>query len=355
MNQHDKTKEQLISELEMAQLRIADLEKANKALKESEHNFQITMEQSAISMQVYTPDGILRSYNRAFEALFDLDGSVHVNEYNVFEDEKVKEIGAIPFLEKVVNGETVYNFISQYDPKVGFQSDTGRQRWLKSCFYPIKDTAGKVRNFVIMHEDITELKQHELELEALVKEQKSSLEKQNEELAKLINIDKLTQVANRRCFEERLDVAWQRLSRKQLPLSLLFIDIDCFKLYNDWYGHQVGDYCLNQVAQAIKSSFNRVDDLTARYGGEEFVVLLPDTDKDSAVLLAEKVQKRIQALKMPHMKSTVDPYVTCSIGVVSAVPNQGTSVKSFVACADEAMYRAKSLGRNCYIIKELAS
>lgn len=350
MSDQDKTKAELIAELAEARERIMALEEANEMLRESENKFRVTLEQSAISMQVYTPDGILQSYNRAFEVLFQIDGSQFVNKYNVFKDEKVKEIGAIPLIQKVLEGETVYDFINQYDPRVGFQSEEGRERWLKSCLYPIKNAHGQVSNFVIMHEDITNLKQHELELEALVKQHAATLEQKNEELAKLINIDKLTQVANRRCFENRIETAWQRLSRQQQPLSLIFIDIDCFKLYNDWYGHQIGDYCLNQVAQAIDSCVNRAEDLTARFGGEEFVVLLPDTDQNSAISVAEKIQKRVRGLKIPHETSKVSPHVTCSMGVVSIIPNQGVSIKSFISSADAAMFRAKGLGRNCYLV-----
>lgn len=173
------------------------------------------------------------------------------------------------------------------------------------------------------------------------------LEQVNRGLTKLSARDPLTGVANRRAFENRLEEEWRRALRDSAPLTLLMIDLDHFKAYNDRYGHQAGDECLQVITRDIKARLRRPGDFLARYGGEEFVVLLPDTDLDGGYTVAEDLRRRTMALSLEHDASPVAKEVTLSIGVSSSDPGLSDSTRrDLVAEADDALYRAKRGGRN---------
>lgn len=181
----------------------------------------------------------------------------------------------------------------------------------------------------------------------------AELEKANQELQRLASLDGLTQVGNRRQFDEYLLREWKREAREQNPLSLIFCDIDYFKRYNDTYGHQAGDECLKRIAQSISHAVKRPADLVARYGGEEFAVILPNTGAEGAMHVARDIQKEIRQLEIPHAQSSVSRYVTLSIGVFSVVPHAGHSPESLVRAADKALYQVKEQGRNAVIFAPL--
>lgn len=174
----------------------------------------------------------------------------------------------------------------------------------------------------------------------------ASLQDANQELQRLATIDGLTQIANRRRFDEGLILAWRISVREQLPLSLLLCDIDCFKLYNDSKGHQAGDECLQQVAHAIKCAVKRPADLVARYGGEEFAVILPNTNGEGALQVAEQIRLLLTKVAIAHPKSPVSKYVTLSVGVSCTVPCHEASPEELIAAADQGLYQAKELGRD---------
>lgn len=176
------------------------------------------------------------------------------------------------------------------------------------------------------------------------------LETTNLELQRLAAIDGLTQLANRRRFDEYLQQEWQRMLREQLPLSLILCDIDCFKLYNDTYGHQAGDVCLRRVAEVIQNSAKRAIDLSARYGGEEFAVILPNTDQEGAILVAQNIQSGVKELRIAHAASKVCDFVTVSLGVSNTIPSVITSSEMLINAADKALYQAKSEGRDRFCI-----
>ena len=159
-------------------------------------------------------------------------------------------------------------------------------------------------------------------------------------------VDPLTQIANRRHFDSFLEKEWQRAIRSGMPLSLVVMDVDHFKLYNDTLGHAAGDVCLQQVAQAIASHALRPTDLAARYGGEEFVLLFAETSRDSAYLLAESIRAHVESLQIPHPRSPSSPWITVSIGVATLRPTQSDVTESLFVAADRAMYTAKEGGRN---------
>lgn len=158
--------------------------------------------------------------------------------------------------------------------------------------------------------------------------------------------DSLTDLSNRRAFDDRMDEEWRRAIRGEYPLALLFVDVDFFKLYNDAYGHRAGDKCLIAIAQAMEKDFARGGEFVARYGGEEFVVLLPNTDVSEAEKSAAHLLAAVHGLQIEHKKSTVSANVTVSIGVAAVVPVQNMNKGDLVEQADSALYDAKHAGRN---------
>ena len=172
----------------------------------------------------------------------------------------------------------------------------------------------------------------------------------NRELEKLSHQDGLTGIANRRYFDGYLSTEVRRAAREHQPLSLILADVDQFKAFNDCYGHQVGDDCLRRVAAALTSAGRRPADLAARYGGEEFAVVLPGTDLDGAVDVAQSVSRVIDSLAIPHARSTVSQSVTLSQGVVSLTPEKESPPEELIRRADQALYQAKQQGRNRFVV-----
>lgn len=165
-------------------------------------------------------------------------------------------------------------------------------------------------------------------------------------LSQLALVDSLTQLSNRRYFDQQLNLEWRRLQRMASPMSLIMCDVDCFKLYNDTYGHQMGDRCLQKVAKAISTVIKRPADILARYGGEEFVVILPHTPQYGAIKVAEDIRVAVKKLNIPHRNSSVDSVVTISVGVAITVPNPEDNPNLLVEAADLALYEVKKRGRD---------
>jgi diguanylate cyclase (GGDEF)-like protein len=178
------------------------------------------------------------------------------------------------------------------------------------------------------------------------------LERLNLELERLSALDGLTGVANRRCFDERLDTEWRRARRSGNPLSLVLLDVDYFKAFNDSYGHQQGDLCLKRVASFLVDSFNRAGDLVARLGGDEFCVILASTNREEALAQAEKLRSGLEALAIPHEHSPASSSVTTSVGVASSPPKEGLEAEDLMSAADHALYAAKNAGRNTVRFRE---
>jgi diguanylate cyclase (GGDEF)-like protein len=202
----------------------------------------------------------------------------------------------------------------------------GRRRYLAADASPILDSAGKLLAVVETLRDITDEKRAQVALEQLATR------------------DGLTGLANRRCFDDTLHGEWQRALRQQQPLSLLMVDVDNFKQYNDAYGHLGGDECLQRIAAAVANEM-RTNDLVARYGGEEFAVILPNQSLKGAAIVAERIRCRVEQLHLPNLGS--QPHVvTVSIGAATALASPDTDPSQLVATADSALYRAKHMGRN---------
>ncbi|MCP4205167.1 MAG: diguanylate cyclase [bacterium] len=220
----------------------------------------------------------------------------------------------------------------------------GRQRRKGGETFPVElsvslATIGDRRFIVGIAEDISERKQAE--------EQQIEV---RERLLALSFLDGLTGIANRRRFDEYLSTEWRRAARASTSLGLILLDLDHFKLYNDRYGHLLGDECLRKVAGVLESSISRPADLVARFGGEEMAVLLPDTSKNGAVRMAEKIRLDVETLEIPHRDSPVAPVVTVSLGVGWRIPAPGDSLDKFVEAVDAALYRAKREGRNRSVV-----
>ncbi len=191
-------------------------------------------------------------------------------------------------------------------------------------------------DLVLVRLDVTELVEKGL-----------ALERANVQLAHLSTTDGLTGIANRRQFDQTLLTEWQRSARSQQPLSLVMVDIDFFKRYNDLYGHLAGDECLRRVAQILASCVKRSGELVARYGGEEFALLLPGTDEHEAALVAQRCNDEMEKARISHGDSPVSPWLSLSIGVATATSNQEMLPEALLEAADSALYRAKDSGRGC--------
>jgi diguanylate cyclase (GGDEF)-like protein len=181
-------------------------------------------------------------------------------------------------------------------------------------------------------------------------EAEEELNKRNQQLQTLSLLDGLTQISNRRHFDLYLEEQWIVLKQGDQPLSLILGDIDCFKQYNDYYGHQAGDQCLIKVAKILTRPIKPPVDMVARYGGEEFAIILPNTNAGGALKVAQQVQDELKNLKINHDKSLVKPYITMSLGVVSLAPKENESIENLIALADKALYQAKTQGRNRFML-----
>lgn len=239
-----------------------------------------------------------------------------------------------------------YQQLSETDNKVLYEGQSlryvdrvvkpgGKHTWYDVVKSPFKDPASGTNGVLIMARDVTE---------RYLAEQK--LEEANYELERLSFVDSLTQISNRRRFDEQLETLWHLHSREKQPLTVMLCDIDFFKGYNDHYGHQLGDEALIKVASVFQSVLPRSSDCVARYGGEEFGFILPNTTASGALKVAERIHQGISELKIEHQASQVAEVITASIGLVSLIPKPQGASDSLVAFADSALYQAKANGRN---------
>ncbi len=213
----------------------------------------------------------------------------------------------------------------------------GRYVWIRDVVHVVRDAAGEVTSLVGFMFDITERKR----AEERVAELQRTLEAMSYQ-------DGLTGVANRRMFDSVFEREWATARRSGRPLSLALFDVDCFKQYNDLYGHLQGDECLRRIAQALAAASTRAGDFVGRFGGEEFVLVLPDTDARAAAAIAERCRQRILEQAITHAALT-DGVVTVSAGVATVVAGDDIGQIDFLRTADSRLYRAKLAGRNCVV------
>ncbi|MBT0961803.1 sensor domain-containing diguanylate cyclase [Denitromonas iodatirespirans] len=241
--------------------------------------------------------------------------------------------------------ETVVNFcVAQSQAGTDHEADyraltkDGEHVWIRDVVHVMRNEAGEVESLVGFMFDISERKKTEQQLLDLQKE-----------LESLSFKDGLTGVSNRRMFDAILEAEWVAARRTGQPLSLILIDIDYFKQYNDSYGHIQGDACLKQVARALAGAATRARDAFARFGGEEFVLILPATDEAAASKIAERCRRLIFKEQIPHDSSPVGQLLTISLGVGTIVPTHQETAIDFVEAVDRRLYQAKQRGRNCIV------
>lgn len=237
--------------------------------------------------------------------------------------------------------EAVVNFcVSQSkagtDHEADYRAQTkdGDYVWIRDVVHVVRKQ-GEVEALIGFMFDISERKKTEEKLLRLQKE-----------LEELSFQDGLTGIANRRMFDSIINIEWDNARRNHQPLSLIMLDIDYFKQYNDHYGHIEGDDCLKRVAEILDSAATRARDFVARFGGEEFVLILPETDTKSAEKVADRCRRRILKQQIPHERSLVDQVLTVSLGVSTIIPSHTDEPREFIEKVDRLLYRAKQNGRN---------
>jgi diguanylate cyclase (GGDEF)-like protein len=315
-------------------------------LSQREHSFAVSlMEHMVVPTFVIGADGRVLIWNKACERLTGVPAAELVgttDHWHAFYDDRrpcladlvlakrYNEIGAL----YAAGGNYVLSDFGVSAENWCMMPKIGRRLYLAIDAGPIYDIDGRLIAVVETLRDMTLHKQAQTDLESLAAR------------------DGLTGLANRRSFDLKLTEEAKRAARDQLPLSLLMIDIDCFKTYNDTYGHQKGDECLKAVAQAIEDALGRPSDFAARYGGEEFAVILPNTPLSGAMLIAEHLRRAVESRAMTHANSVVSDRVTLSIGGVAGRVGD-PSPEQLLACADAGLYQAKRKGRNQTCVTKL--
>ena len=322
------------------------------ALQKSEEQMRLEVNRMPIAYIVWDMDFRVVTWNPAAETIF---GFTFDEVKGLHPYETIVSLEAQPIIDEIwgrlLAGDSTAHSVNENITKDGTVIVC---EWTNT---PLKQPDGVVLGVMSMVQDITARKQAEdelrklnQELETRVKERTAQLEIANKELEVLSYRDGLTNIFNRRHFDQQLDQEWRRCSRHKISLSLIMVDIDYFKNYNDSCGHLQGDECLKFVALCIANHARRVEDLAARYGGEEFVLLLPDTDILVACTIAEALRSAVESLNLPHGASLVADHVTISLGVSSIIPVYPGNPQELIRSTDLALYGAKSSGRNRVVL-----
>jgi diguanylate cyclase (GGDEF)-like protein/PAS domain S-box-containing protein len=341
--------EQAVAELKMLWLSIGNLindYRNQMQLKRSEEGLRALLQSAIDAIITFNSQGKILSFNPAAEKMFQYKSEEVIN----------KDIRT---LLPATDGETtediaIEDYVMKLSAPAGGQQDdvsevTVRQRTGTELLVGITLSVSHLLDEVVytgIIRDITERKKEEVELKTI----KSDLEEANRKLRNLAITDGLTGLSNRRDFDEKFHSEFQRAKRQKYVMSVMMLDVDHFKAYNDHYGHSEGDKCLSKVANALKGIFMRNGEVVARYGGEEFVIMLPYTSAELAKKMAESVIEVVQGLKIAHEVSDTNKHVTVSIGVGTIIPKEEDLADDFLILVDKALYEAKNNGRNQYAL-----
>jgi len=310
----------------------AELKKLSIVARETDNAVLITDAEGNFE---WVNEGFTRMYEVTFEQLIKERGK------------SIIDSSSNPHIKDIINKCIKENITINYESF--YIKSSGEKIWTQTSLTPIFDNNGKLTNLVAIESDISSIK----EAENKISKQKDQLEYTNNQLAEAIKKleqlarnDFLTGISNRRKFFEFYELEWRRSVRNNRSISVILIDIDFFKLYNDTYGHQAGDECLKKVANVLEHTINRPGDLIARYGGEEFIVVLSETSSKGATDVAEKLRKNVEDISIVHKASKVSEYVTISLGYSTTIPIKDTDSATLINAGDTALYRSKKDGRN---------
>jgi diguanylate cyclase (GGDEF)-like protein/PAS domain S-box-containing protein len=299
----------------------------NKLVK-SEDNLRRLIERNPVAMAVVDKSGKFIFLNNRFITTFG---------YTIEDMPTVDHWWSLAYPDEHYRQKVVDSWKAAAIKAIKDKKETGTQEWRVICKDgSLRDIEFKMASLqevnIVIYNDITDRKKAE------------------ELLRHISTIDELTGLANRRAFDTFLYEEWRRALRDKSQISMLMIDVDFFKQYNDTYGHLKGDECLKAIAEVLEIVTRRPRDKVARFGGEEFVAVFSSADYQYAVSIAEKIRMEVEALKIPHEKSDINSFVTISVGVALIVPNQNISPIDLIKSADQALYRAKEEGRNRVVI-----
>lgn len=313
---------------------VTDRKSAEDALRQSEARFRAAFDHSAVGSSITALNGQILAVNAA---CCDLLGytEAELRSLTFQAVSHPEDLAAdLAMVQELIDGKR-----NSFQMEKRYIRKSGEITWALLSVSLVRDAQQNPLYLLAQMQNITRQKRAE---EMLIRA--------NQELEALVNIDGLTQIANRRRFDQHLKQEWNRLLREQQFLSLILFDVDEFKRFNDHYGHQEGDDCLQKLAEVAKCVAQRPADLVARYGGEEFGVILPNTDMVGGRAIAEKIRLGIQALGIRHECSRVAQVVTVSLGVTSQIPTSTQTIEALMAQADQALYNAKRRGRNRTVV-----
>jgi diguanylate cyclase (GGDEF)-like protein len=309
---------------------------------------QLLVLKSILSSEGYKKIHLVKSADQAFEILGLKNSYKKENIDLILMDINMPDVNGIEACEEIKKHEELR------DIPIIMITAHREENHLQSAFHagamdyinkPINKTEllARVHSALKLKRETDSRKERERELTEMAE----LLDEANKKLTRMSYRDGLTGVPNRRYFDEFFVGEWKHAIREKESISLIMVDIDCFKAYNDTYGHLKGDDCLKKVAETLDKALKRPKDFLCRYGGEEFIAVLPNTDEKGVLEVANRFQREIKKLEIEHEISTANKYVTISIGVATVKPEHTEKTKPFVSAVDKALYAAKQSGRNC--------
>ena len=277
-----------------------------------------------------------------FEVILAKDGNEGIMAYQEYRPDLILVDAVMPILDGFEFCEQIKQLGDRLTPILMITSLDDNESIDRAFSAGATDYISKPINLSVVRQRVKNL----IRQSQLIKNQLNELQQANQHLKLLANLDSLTQLSNRRGFDDYIQKEWERMQRIKAPLSLIMCDVDFFKNYNDRYLHPNGDKCLIKVAVAMRKTVRRSGDLVARYGGEEFAIVLPNTNVLGATSVAENVRTAIKNLQIAHEDSSVCPYVTISVGVSTIIPSQSNDFQALIHATDRALYQSKSQGRD---------